>query len=97
MRRKRISQIVRCVAAVDIQTERILLELLLWACMTYYQHYRLSTVGICLEEALEELKEKNIFTEAEVDMIRTKFDRAMAECLSSNCVNKHLTLKVSCC
>ncbi|GJQ13098.1 hypothetical protein GpartN1_g4889.t1 [Galdieria partita] len=63
--------------------------------MTYYQHYRLSTVGICLEEALEELKEKNIFTEAEVDMIRTKFDRAMAECLSSDSVDKQLTLKGS--
>eukprot|EP00871_Galdieria_phlegrea_P005361 jgi/Galph1/5826/GphlegSOOS_G4485.1 len=62
--------------------------------MTYYQHYRLSTVGICLEEALEELKGKNVFTEAEADMIRTQFDRAMAQSLVSH-VSHQLTLKGS--
>ncbi|KAK4527418.1 hypothetical protein GAYE_SCF39G5340 [Galdieria yellowstonensis] len=63
--------------------------------MAHYQHYRASTAGIALGEALSELKEQNLFTEAEEDVIWRKFDRAMTEALASNVVDTHLTLKGS--
>mmetsp|Transcript_9662 Transcript_9662/g.16683 ORF Transcript_9662/g.16683 Transcript_9662/m.16683 type:complete len:140 (-) Transcript_9662:244-663(-) len=51
--------------------------------MSFYQHYRVSTVGIQLEDSLEDMVNSNIMTEDQAEMVRLQFDRTISAALAS--------------
>uniref|UniRef100_A0A7S0ZDF9 Transcription initiation factor IIA subunit 2 n=1 Tax=Timspurckia oligopyrenoides TaxID=708627 RepID=A0A7S0ZDF9_9RHOD len=60
--------------------------------MSYYQHYRVSTVGIQLEDSLEDMLDSETLTEEQAEIIRNQFDKAISAALASQVKNK-ATLK----
>eukprot|EP00183_Erythrolobus_madagascarensis_P002985 CAMPEP_0185851466 /NCGR_PEP_ID=MMETSP1354-20130828/9756_1 /TAXON_ID=708628 /ORGANISM="Erythrolobus madagascarensis, Strain CCMP3276" /LENGTH=115 /DNA_ID=CAMNT_0028552453 /DNA_START=16 /DNA_END=363 /DNA_ORIENTATION=+ len=56
--------------------------------MAFYQHYRVSTVGIQLEDSLEDMIDSEMMTEEQAEIVRNQFDKAISLALSTQVKNK---------
>ncbi|KAA8494068.1 Transcription initiation factor IIA subunit 2 [Porphyridium purpureum] len=57
-----------------------------------YMHYRVSAVGMALDDALDEMVNNAMMTEEQAEMVRSQFDRAISTALATQ-VRNRATLK----